>query len=287
MRALAIAALSLLCAAPPALAQVNLGFPKQARHSVPMPGSGLLTGSALFAPQGAGPFPAIVISHACAGLRQNSFEWAARAVEAGYVALVVDHLGPRNVAMNCYPNIKVNYNVIAQDSIAGMKHLRTLPFVDGKRIGHMGFSMGAMAGLRITSPSFRKGHVGGEGFAAVVAFYPFCANSLGPDGKMDVNLNSDTDTPLLLLLGEKDDEASPAVCVQQAKANAADGRPVSWKVYPNTTHSFDNSLLGDRPFVREGGGRKFIYRYSAKSTEAAWQDARAFLARYLGGRKPQ
>jgi dienelactone hydrolase len=261
---------------------VNLGFPKEPRHSVPMPGHpGLLTGSALFAPQGAGPFPAIVISHSCGGLRQNSFEWAARLVRAGYVALVVDHFGPRNITLNCWPDYKVSYSVIAQDAAAGLKHLRTLPFVDAKRIAHMGFSMGAMAGLRTTSPSFRRRYLGGQGFAAVIAFYPWCAPS-GP--ARETNFYDDTDTPLLVLLGAKDDETPTAPCIQMAKQVAARGVPVSWKLYPDTTHAFDNSLLGDKVFKRSSGGRTFTYRNNAKSVEAAWRDSREFLSRHLKGR---
>jgi dienelactone hydrolase len=57
--------------------------------------------------------------------------------------------------------------------------------------------------------------------------------------------------------------------------------PASWKLYPDTTHAFDNSILGDRPFTRQAGGRKFTYRYNAKSVEAAWRDSREFLARHL------
>lgn len=283
MRTLITSAFFLLFVASPH-AQVNFGFPKEPQYSVSMPGSGLLTGSALFAPEGAGPYPAVVLSHACAGLRQNSFEWAARLVQAGYVALVVDHFGPRSITMNCWPNYKVNYSVIAQDAAAGLKHLRTLPFVDGKRIAHMGFSMGAMAGLRTTSASFRKRYLGGQGFVAVVAFYPWCTPS-GPT--QETNFYNDTDTPLLVLLGAKDDETPTVPCIEQAKRLASKGVPVSWKLYPDTTHAFDNSLLGDKVFTRESGGRKFTYRYNAKSVEAAWRDSREFLARSMGAKGQQ
>lgn len=282
MIAVAVSGLMAL-AGSPADAQVNVGFPKEPRHAVAMPGPGLLTGSALFAPQGTGPFPAIVISHACAGLRQSSFEWAARAVAAGYVALVVDHFGPRKITMNCWPNLKVSTSAIAQDAVAGLKHLRSLPFVDSKRIAHMGFSMGAMAGLRTASPSFRSRFLSGQGFAAVVAFYPWCAPSTPAK---EVNFYDDTNTPVLVLLGAKDDEAPTAPCIQQAKQLAARGMPVSWKLYPDTTHGFDHSLLGDTAFKRSAGGRTFTYRYNAKSVEQAWRDTREFMTRYVATKKP-
>jgi dienelactone hydrolase len=61
---------------------------------------------------------------------------------------------------------------------------------------------------------------------------------------------------------------------------------VSWKLYPNTTHAFDHSLLGDKSFKRSAGGRTFTYRYNAKSVEDAWRDTREFLVRHLGAGKP-
>src|SRR3982751_2263644 len=79
------------------LAQVNLAFPDKPEREVKLPGPGILKGAKLYAPTGAGPFPAIVISHTCSGLQQHAFEWARRFLSAGYVVLVVDHLGPRGL----------------------------------------------------------------------------------------------------------------------------------------------------------------------------------------------
>jgi dienelactone hydrolase len=260
----------------PASAQVNLGFPKEPQRNVQIPGPGLVTGSSLFAPAAAGPRPAVVLSHTCGGLRTHVFQWAARLVDAGYVALVIDHFGPRKVTSNCWPKYSFSYNAVAQDAVAGMKHLRTLPFVDGKRIAHMGFSMGAMAGLRSASPSFRRAHLGGERFAAIVSFYPFCAYS-GLEGQE--NFYGDTDAPLLLLLGEKDDEAAAAPCVQQARALAARGAPVKWIVFPDTTHAFDGPSL-----TRQSGGKTFTYRHNPRAVEEAWRESREFLARHMPGK---
>ena len=58
---------------------------------------------AMYKPKGDGPFPALVLQHQCGGLRNASgswqnlsmLEWARTAVKRGYVALVIDSLGPR------------------------------------------------------------------------------------------------------------------------------------------------------------------------------------------------
>src|SRR5262247_1679511 len=64
---------------------------------------------ALIKPAGAGPFPAIVLMHQCAGLNRAVAAWGRVAVSHGYVVLLVDSLGPRNVKSVCYgPQSGVN-----------------------------------------------------------------------------------------------------------------------------------------------------------------------------------
>jgi dienelactone hydrolase len=148
----------------------------------------------------------------------------------------------------------------------------------------MGFSYGAIAGLRIASRTFQQLWLGGERFQAVIAFYPWCGE-FGPGP--DRNLYPDTETPLLLILGEDDDETPAAMCLDAARRIAERGRPIAWKVYPGTTHSFDSSIMGNRPFTRPlPGGRTTTYRYNRESTEDAWRESREFLARHLKGRAP-
>ena len=124
-----LAALAFVIATP-CFAQVDLEFPSKPEREVKLPGPGILKGAKLYAPAGAGPFPAIVISHTCSGLQQHAFEWAQRFLSAGYTVLVVDHLGPRGLAGNCPPTNRLSVTQYAQDDVMAMKHLRTLPFVD-------------------------------------------------------------------------------------------------------------------------------------------------------------
>lgn len=270
--------------ATPRAAQLDLAFPKQPEREVTLPGRGALTGARLYAPEGTGPFPAAVLSHTCGPLRQHIFEWAQRFLAAGYSVLVVDHLGPRRMNSNCAPNFSVSVTEYAQDAVAAMRHLRSMPFVDGKRIVLMGFSYGAMAGLRAASEGFRAKHLGGERFAAIISLYPWCNQQAGPRHRdHQWNFYDDTNIPLLLLLGGDDDEADPRSCIDKAKENAAKGMPVEFTVFPGTTHAFDHSLMADKPVVSQQGGRTVTYRYNRESVEAAWKLTLGFLARHLGG----
>src|SRR5450432_3434050 len=94
-----LAAVVIGCATPSS-ANVELGFPQQAEHEVIVPPRGPQAGARLYAPEGGGPFPAIVLSHTSGVLQQHMFQWAQRLLVAGYVVLIVDHLGPRHLTTN-------------------------------------------------------------------------------------------------------------------------------------------------------------------------------------------
>lgn len=273
----------LLFFAAPCLAQINLGFPTEPEREVRLPGPGILKGARLYSPNGEGPFPAVVLSHTCSGLQQHVLEWAQRFLRAGYVVLVVDHLGPRGLSGNCPPHNRVSVIQYAEDDVAAMKHLRALPYVNGERIVEVGFSYGGMAALRLASEKFRKNFVGNERFAAVISFYPWC-NRQGGAGYQDYQWNfyDDTTTPLLVLIGENDD-SDPRSCVQQAKQNSEMGMPVEIRLFPDTTHAFDHSLWGDRPIEVQYGPRTVTYRYNRQSVEKSWELIVDFLKRRVDG----
>lgn len=46
-------------------------------------------------PEGAGPFPAVVLLHSCAGVASHLYDWAGFFKARGYAALVVDTFGAR------------------------------------------------------------------------------------------------------------------------------------------------------------------------------------------------
>ncbi len=267
----------------PCAAQLDLAFPKQPEREVRLPGRGAFMGARLYAPEGACPFSAVVLSHTCGPLRQHIFEWAQRFLEAGYAVLVVDHLGPRRMSTNC-SSFSVSVTEYAEDAVAGLRHLRSMPFVDGRRIVLMGLSYGAMAGLRAASENFRAKHLGGERFAAIISLYPWCNQRLGRVYRdHQWNFYDDITTPLLVLLGADDDEADPRSCIDKAKENAAKGMPVEFKVFPGTTHAFDHSLMGDKPVVSRQGSLTVTYRYNREAVEAAWKLMLDFLERRVGG----
>lgn len=132
----------------------DLQFPTEAsRPSV---------GMGIFKPDGAGPFPALVLLHQCAGLLARAknpnlsmLDWAKEAVARGYVAFLLDSLSQRNATTLCNgPQMGVTFPRGVKDVLQAAEHLRSLPYVDTKRIAMAGFSWGAMVGVLASSKSW-------------------------------------------------------------------------------------------------------------------------------------
>ena len=223
----------------------------------------------LYLPQGAGPFPAVVLLHTCAGVGSNVVQWAHTLRAAGYAALVVDSFAPRGAQSVC-GNWAVTVDEVAMDAFAALRHLRERPEIDRDRIAVIGFSYGGMAALRVASARYRRA-AGTPGFRVAVSLYPVCV-SPRPDWSAETqerltNLYGDVETPTLILIGDADVD-TPNVAVNCAATVAAlrrAGRPVDIKLYPGAGHAFDQS-----------------WAYHAEAADDAVKTSLAFFGRHLG-----
>ena len=163
-------------------------------------------------PEGAGPFPAIVLLHGCSGIIDTEQGWAAELVKRGYVVLLVDSFGPRGYREICTDFRRVRREERVQDAYRGLGWLRTQAFVDGKRIGLMGISNGGYARLEVMRADRTETR---KGFRAAVAMYPECK----------FNINTRFYAPLMILMGGDDDWTVPAYCRALASANADGSTP--------------------------------------------------------------
>jgi len=200
----------------------------------------------LLTPQGAGPFPAVVVMHGCDGVRENTRRWAGRLVGWGYAALIVDSFRSRGLSNICGRGGILPPSVRADDAIEAKNYLRSLPNIAKDRIGLIGFSHGAGAAL---AASTRQG----AAFRAVVAFYPWCTGSQPSNA--------------LVLIGSADDWTPSSRCQGGAKTNL--------KVYPGATHAFD-APRADRIYF----GHHLAY--DAAATADAIDRTQRFLSSRLG-----
>jgi dienelactone hydrolase len=261
----------------------------------------------LLKPEGAGPFPAVVILHDCSGLGARSsgapLRWGRLLAARGYVVVIADSFAPRGfpdgvcVARGRDPRFAlVSYAARAADAYAALAYLRTLPYVDGRHVGVMGGSHGGSSTLA-TMVEHDTGLGQGRGFAAGVALYPACAVHYGAWGagrRIDDRHPIDNAdgvyrplAPLLILIGEKDDWTPAAHCQDLAARSRAAGLPVAIKVYAGAHHSFDSNAPVRYVPERRNFNKPDGFGATTGGNAAAWADSiaevTAFFARHLNG----
>ena len=243
---------------------------------------------AIYKPAGSGPFPALVLVHTCGGLRlgngaprQEIRDWTKLALERGYVVFVIDSLSARGVSAQdgCDPATWVPPGRGAKDALQAREHLRKFAFVDQDRVALVGFSWGAMVGLYVSSGGIAS-QLSSSRYGAVVAFYPLCHVPGGGRFREVTWLRADTDKPLLILMGDQDNETRPTECITRLEKLAQQGAPVEWHLYPGATHCWDCSSLDNFSKTNLFGDR-VVYRYDRQTTQDSAERMFAFLAKRL------
>ena len=191
---------------------------------------------AIYRPDGAGPFPAVILLHACLGVRTKDTRWAETLRGQGYAVLVVDSMTGRGITtleqrQSVCQGMSLWGSTRAADVATSLEYVRTLPYVDAARLALVGFSHGAWAAL-----DFLTGASDDDvrGLRGVVAFYPYCGMASRARW-----LGWQVDVPTLMLLAEKDRIVSTPSCQSIAEREAAGGRSVAVTVYPAVGHAFD------------------------------------------------
>jgi dienelactone hydrolase len=192
---------------------------------------------ALWRAAGAGKRPAVLLLHGCGGLfgargapQSRYKDYASRFAAAGWHTLMPDSFGARGRREICTERERtVTVAMRRDDALRALAWLAARDDVDAARIAVVGWSHGASALLAtLLAASEPKP-------AAAVAFYPGCAQALRGVAAPA--------TPLLLLLGEKDDWTPPAPCQALAERWRAQGADVAVQTFADAVHGFD----GDRP----------------------------------------
>lgn len=211
-------------------------------------------------PDGDGPFPALVMVHQCAGLNPAVAKWAHDAVDAGYVVLLIDSLKPRGLRSVCFgPRAGVNLFRGARDAFQAADHLRKLAYVDTAQISYVGFSWGAMVGLIASSARYTEA-LGGTPFKSIVSLYPGCFRVSRPNAPVFDIVSDDMVQPVLVLIGETDNETPPDECVAKFQSARDAGSLVDWHVYPETGHCWDCKHIDGFKKI-DVRGNEIHYRY--------------------------
>jgi dienelactone hydrolase len=259
-------------------------------------------------PDGPGPFPAVVIMHDCSGLGARSSgapdRWAKELIGLGYVVVIPDSFTTRGYAGGVCTNPSPSRAEVGpfrrlRDAYAALAYVRTLPYVNGFRVGLMGGSHGGTTTLAsMVAPEGNKDPLARDkrtGFAAAISLYPRCATPLG---NWRVSRQSGASgpiteyigvykpvAPLLILIGEEDDWTPAEPCRKLAEAAQKVGYPVTIKIYPGAHHSFDSNYpvryVPARVNPDSPSGRGATTGGDPKAWEDSIREVRAFFGQYL------
>ena len=227
--------------------------------------------AALYRPEGAGPFPAVIGLHNCTGLKTNSGEigvryrdWGQRLAKQGFAVLFPDSNGSRGLGSQCgTPNqrsVRADRERVA-DAVAARQWLQQQSWAQADRVSLMGWSSGATATLW-TARAARM-PVEGTDFRSAVAFYPGCRRL--------ANAAWSARVPTLILIGRADDQTSAAACQQMVAGARGRSARVTIHVYPGAYHDFDHP---NRP-VQVRTGLAFSVDGSGRGHSGTNADARA------------
>lgn len=233
---------------------------------------GLPLRSYLDKPVGTGPFPALVLLHGCSGIRPTHTRWASKLTELGYVTLLVDSLGPRGASNVCKTPLEIaSPQIRAFDSHGALAYLHGLTFVDGARIGVVGWSHGGNSALAAVNNIGLMAKLPLH-FTAAVAFYPYCIGG------------GEYILPTLILLGDADEWAPISQC-QKLKAQSKNGgASIKLVTYPGAFHAFDVRELKKGISIEGQYGKNYWLQYNREAHEDAVEQVTTFLAEHLSPR---
>ena len=209
-------------------------------------------------------YPAVVIVHTIAGYAEANEGWHAEAFrKAGFATLTYSSTAARRLRDGA---VASGWPSAVAEAYAALGLLANHPRIDPDRIAIVGFSFGGEVAYLTALERLRAALVPGRTrFAAHVAFYPAGVYAAPAEP------GSYTGAPILMLLGEKDDNL-PVAKVQDylAYARAAEpALPVEVAIYPGAYHAWTAPSLGAPAFYPQyASTRKCPYLLLGESVPA-------------------
>lgn len=189
--------------------------------------------------------PAVVASHGSDGVASHYYDlWARELTNAGIAVFIVDSYKPRGFDQHSGESRnQQNATENISDALHALKLLATHPQIDSEKIFNIGWSTGGRVAMYGAFPAYIRTVVGAPlKWAGSVAMYPSGCSTRYRVENLGGNLS-----PLLMLLGGKDDVTPAKQCIEYADKLKAMGNDVTYKVYPNAYHVFDRL---NQPFAR-------------------------------------
>jgi len=203
-----------------------------------IPGGPVVLSGELLLPDGAGPFPVVVLAHGCGGRSVVDRTWAIVLRDWGYATFALDSFTGRHLHEVCSDATVLSGIQRIPDAYGALRLLATHPRIDARRAALMGFSHGGILTLNAATRWAQETYApaGQPAFRAFLPFYPYC-NSVYPE-------RDHVSAPVRIHIGGADDWTPAASCVSLAASLRAAGYDVAITVYPGAYHGFDNPWGG-------------------------------------------
>jgi dienelactone hydrolase len=213
-------------------------------------------------PNGAGPFPAVILVSGGSGFDADFAKGhydavQTRLVELGFVTLRVNYLAARNVSASTFV-VPVSPEQVASDICIAVGYLRQQPFVKKGAINVMGWSFGASGALQSLGRSPSRDPVQAD---AVVAYYPECSL---------IQQKWDSQVPILVLVGMVDNITPLRKCNWLFRGIPEDRLTI--REYDDAHHGFDMSGLPSETQYQWG-----TIGYNETAAKSAWLEVTNFL----------
>jgi dienelactone hydrolase len=220
-------------------------------------------------PDGAGPFPAVIVLHGCAGMHDTTKQKLVDELVAwGYVVLLVDSYATRRgIDQACTSSPLAMFFRRRPDAYGALVFLAGQTFVDPRRVAAVGFSAGAWVSLFVAETNALElfDPPSNLRFRAAAAFNPPCREARARPG-----------IPTLIFIGALDDWTPAAECTSKIASWGSDGPPIELVVYPGAYHGFYYPHL-------QPGRTMFDHwlEYNAAAADNADHRLHQFLDRHL------
>jgi len=217
-------------------------------------------------PDGAGPFPGVLIGHEGPGLDDIQRARAADIAALGYVGFALDYHGPhspfddREAIMGRLDHLSAHPDETRALGAAALEQLATEPAVDAARIAAIGYCYGATVALELAR--------GGAPLRAVVGFHPGLRTIRPQDA-------SNIGGRVLMFVGAEDPIIPPEHRLEFEREMRGGG--VDWELvlYGGVQHSFTH------PRATEAGIPGIAY--DERAAGESWQAMAALLAEVFRG----
>lgn len=207
----------------------------------------------VYRPDGAGPFPVVLMFHGCGGVREVQDDYAKIAQGAGVMAIVVDSMTPRGISYEkavetVCSGRKLRGAERSGDVYAALALARDLPDVDANRMSLIGWSHGgwSIMDALVFDPPRERPHglrdAPRDPFAGVVGIsliYPYA----GFPALTAQRGWSTTSVPVDALVLTDDTTAKYPATMAAIERARASGAQVDVEEWSGITHAFDERDL--------------------------------------------